>query len=90
MFFVYILYSESSDLFYVGHTSDIKNRLNRHNSGMENYTSKHLPWIVMCSIEKQTKSEAYQLELKIKNLSKVRIKTFIEKYKTISNADEIA
>ncbi|MBL7014472.1 MAG: GIY-YIG nuclease family protein, partial [Candidatus Marinimicrobia bacterium] len=32
-YFVYVLYSESSDQYYVGHTEDIDRRLNQHNSG---------------------------------------------------------
>ena len=47
MFYVYILYADKFDKFY---------------------------------IEKQTRKEAMELEIKLKNLSKDRIHKFIEKY----------
>ena len=35
LYSVYILYSQSADRYYVGHTGDIVTRLNKHNSGVE-------------------------------------------------------
>ena len=32
MFYIYILYSESFDKYYVGYTSDITRRLEEHNT----------------------------------------------------------
>ncbi|MEM8890302.1 MAG: GIY-YIG nuclease family protein, partial [Bacteroidota bacterium] len=48
-FFIYILYSEGSDRYYVGYTHDVEARLNDHNSGDRSnqstkYTFKHRPW----------------------------------------------
>ncbi|MFP4042588.1 MAG: GIY-YIG nuclease family protein [Bacteroidales bacterium] len=42
MFFVYILYSENFDKYYVGHTNNIERRLQEHNSDefSHYYTSK--------------------------------------------------
>lgn len=46
---VYILYSSKGDLFYIGHTSDMEDRMERHNTGKEKYTSKYLPWeLIWC------------------------------------------
>ena len=78
--FVYILYSEKHDKFYVGQTNDIEARLRRHNSGNSKYTASYRPWKMVCSIEKESRSLAMQLEMKLKNLSKHRIRKFIEKY----------
>ena len=48
MFFIYILYSESSDVFYIGHTDDWNRRFREHNeSPHTTYTSKHRPWTLM-------------------------------------------
>ena len=83
--FVYILYSKSADIFYVGATNDLDDRLRRHNSGFESYTQKHKPWTLVWFTKKPNKSEAFKLEKKLKNLSKERKFKFIEKY---SNTDE--
>jgi len=39
--FVYILYNEKNDKFYIGQTNNIERRLIEHNSGKTNYTSRH-------------------------------------------------
>ncbi len=89
-YFVYILYSEKLDTFYKGHTNNIKDRLYRHNNGQENFTSKGVPWILIWNTEKATKAEAYQLELKLKNLSKSRTIAFIMKFSDgVASADEL-
>ena len=80
MFYTYILYSKSLETFYKGSTSDIVDRVNRHNSGYERYTRKGAPWILLWVAEKSDRSEAYRLEMKLKNLSRVRTIKFILKY----------
>ena len=50
MFYIYILYSEKSDRYYVGHTNDVNRRLVEHNEISENsYTSKMRPWVLKCA-----------------------------------------
>ena len=45
MHFVYILYSPSSDLYYVGESGDVDVRLIFHNKlNPGSFTSKHRPW----------------------------------------------
>ena len=78
--FVYILYSESHDKYYVGQTNDLQERLKRLNSGNSKYTAPYRPWVMVCSVEKKTRSLALQLETKLKNLSKDRKRKFIDKY----------
>ncbi len=41
-YFVYILWSNSTQKFYCGQTNNLQNRLFRHNAGESTYT-KHLP-----------------------------------------------
>jgi putative endonuclease len=72
-------------MYYVGATNDIKDRLKRHNAGLERHTKKYIPWQLAWFTEKPSKSEAFKLEKKLKNLSKERKTKFIEKY---SNTDE--
>ncbi|GGH08958.1 GIY-YIG nuclease family protein [Pedobacter zeae] len=51
MFYLYILYSSSSDKYYVGYTEDAEKRLSEHNNGKRTtYTSKHRPWILKKSL----------------------------------------
>jgi putative endonuclease len=41
MFYLYILYSESADKYYVGHTDEPNRRLEQHNTAIKNsYTAK--------------------------------------------------
>lgn len=74
-YFVYILWSEKLNKFYVGSTQDIVNRLKEHNNGEGSFTSKGIPWILKWSLEVASRSEAVNLENKIK---KRGIKRFLE------------
>jgi putative endonuclease len=79
-YFVYILYSENHDKYYIGQTNNIEERLKRHNAGSEKATRPYLPWKMIWSTEKISRSEAMLLEKKLKNLSKARLREFIIKY----------
>ncbi|MBK9108981.1 MAG: GIY-YIG nuclease family protein [Saprospiraceae bacterium] len=79
-FFVYILYSKSADIHYIGHTSNLDDRVLRHNKGLENFTSKFRPWTLVFALKKDSKVQAFALELKLKNLSTLRLLSFIQKY----------
>ena len=88
---VYILRSVNFDRYYIGQTADISDRLQRHNNGREKYTSPYLPWYLIWSAEVESRSEAMILERKLKNLSRARLKLFIEKYsKGKAGADDSA
>jgi putative endonuclease len=78
---VYINYSEKFDKYYIGQTENIESRLLLHNSGLVKSTSPYIPWINVLLIEKSSRSEAMLLEKKLKNLNRVRLIAFIEKYK---------
>jgi putative endonuclease len=80
MFFVYIIYSEKFDRFYIGQTENVVNRLKRHNNGYEKATSPYKPWVVKCVIEKSSRGEVMILEKKLKNLSREKLIDFIDKY----------
>ena len=79
-YFVYILYSHKLSCFYVGHTTNLKNRLTEHNSGESKYTSQRSPWIIIWSTTKPNRRLAEDLEFKLKNLSRIRKIKFIKKY----------
>jgi len=64
---VYILYSETIDKYYVGHTDNIERRLNEHNTGQTRFTSSRgCPW-KLCYQEKfETRTLAMMREKGIK------------------------
>ena len=66
MYTVYILFSKTSLKYYTGQTDNLENRLYRHNSGLSLATKSGKPWTLIYQIEFNTRSEAVQLESKIK------------------------
>jgi len=66
MYFVYIIYSEKTDQFYVGSSQNVEERVRRHNAGHSRSTKGKAPWKLVKSIALKTRSEAMQLENKIK------------------------
>jgi putative endonuclease len=79
-YYVYILFSESHQRFYIGQTNGIEQRLQRHNGGYEKATSPYKPWKLILFLEKSTRAEAMVLEKKLKNLNTEDLKKFISKY----------
>jgi putative endonuclease len=68
LYYTYILKSELNQSHYYGHTSDLKNRLKRHNAGKVRSTKAYRPWNLIYSEEFATKSEAYQREQFFKSI----------------------
>ena len=81
-YFVYILYSELHDKYYIGQTNSIGQRLERHNEFevSNSYTSKYRPWILKNHVEVGLeRKDAMKLERYLKSLkSKVRIAKIAE------------
>jgi putative endonuclease len=67
MFFTYILRSQKSGRYYIGHTQDIESRINRHNQGMVKATKSKGPWVLVYQEQFDTKIEANRRELEIKS-----------------------
>ena len=80
MFFIYILYSESSDRFYIGYTSSIENRIIAHNHPQnKGWTSAFMPWRLVYTEKFEFKHEAMERERKLKSLkSKILIKKLVK------------
>ena len=78
MYYIYILYSESSDRFYIGFSQDPWERVIEHNNDPRNtYTSKHRPWeLVTVFSVGENRSDAIIFEKWIK---KQKSKTLIQK-----------
>jgi len=68
MYYTYIIYSESADKYYIGHTHDLALRLQRHNEEWTRSTKFGIPWKLVYSETYQTKSEAMKREYKIKSM----------------------
>jgi putative endonuclease len=66
MHFVYILRNEKGK-HYIGETSDLEKRLNQHNSDNKHFTGNNGLWELVIFSTCQSKSEAVQLEKKLKN-----------------------
>jgi putative endonuclease len=76
MAFVYILYSEKLNKYYVGACIDIERRLYEHNIGHSKFTSTGMPWQLMYTEEHATLQLAKRRELEIK---KKKSRMYIEK-----------
>ncbi len=66
MWFIYILYSNKIDKYYVGYTKDLNLRIQRHNSGWSRYTKSGIPWDLVYFESYATKIEAIHREKEIK------------------------
>jgi len=84
-YIVYILYSKTHDSYYKGQTRDLCDRIKRHNLCQEKATKSGVPWELVWSTKKASRSEAIILERKLKNLSRERIQKFIR-----SNVEGVA
>ena len=77
MFYIYIIYSESADKYYIGYTNDPDRRLVEHNTVIKNsYTFKFRPWILKSVfMVSESRGEARKIENYIK---KMKSRSFIE------------
>jgi len=64
--FVYIMQSQKDSGYYIGHSSDLNDRLARHNQGRNKYTKYKLPWKLVYIEEFDNRSEAMKREYEIK------------------------
>jgi putative endonuclease len=78
--YVYILRSSSSNIFYVGETSDVEQRLIHHNASDSSFSSKHIPWELVWFTEGSDRSEVLVLKKKLKKLLGIRKQEFIKKH----------
>ncbi len=77
-FFVYILFSNTKNRYYVGFTSNLEDRLIRHNQKSKGFTGNVNDWKVVYTENYATKKEANKRELQIKSWkSRVKIQELI-------------
>ena len=66
MYFVYILYPEKCDRYYIGYSENIDIRLARHNAGKVAATKNCRPYIVKAYKTFSTELEAKKEETRLK------------------------
>ena len=65
--FVYILKSlNTPDEYYVGVTSDVRKRLDAHNSGLSTHTAPHRPWRPLVVLDFDEEKPALDFERYLK------------------------
>ena len=77
-YFVYILYSTTKDKFYIGYTSDLNERIIRHNQNSKGFTGSTNDWELKYYETLDNKNDAINREKQIKSWkSKIKIKELI-------------
>ena len=67
MWYVYILFSETKDKYYVGYTGDsLEERIRKHNSNHKGFTGKTGDWIIKYKEEFSNLENATKREMEIK------------------------
>ena len=92
MFYLYILYSASSDKYYVGYTENVDRRLHEHNNSERvTYTSKHRPWVLKKFIALgEDRSFAMDIEKAIKkSKSRIIIKNIISNINSLEDLTQL-
>ena len=68
MYYVYLIQSiKNSKRTYVGYTTDIQKRIEKHNEGGSVYTAKYKPWKLITYIYFNSKNKALQFETYLKS-----------------------
>lgn len=82
MYFVYILFSEGFDKYYIGQTNSLEHRLERHNEFdlTNTFTSKYRPWMLVAFVEIGSgRGDAMKVERRLKAMkSKKTLASFAE------------
>jgi len=66
-YYVYILKDKSESHHYIGVTSNLKLRLQKHNEGGCPHTSRFRPWTLQAAISFSDKDKAYKFERYLKS-----------------------
>ena len=66
MYCVYIIQSTTTNKYYTGYTSDLVQRLKRHNANQTKAIKNQGPFVLVHSEEFKTRDDAYRRERQIK------------------------
>jgi len=67
MYTVYIIYSERIDKYYIGFSSNVQERLCKHNRNSKGFSSSGRPWIMVYSEVFDNKKDAMAREIQLKS-----------------------
>jgi putative endonuclease len=81
MYYVYLLYSEKIDRYYIGQTNNLEDRLIRHNQNRCRSTKNKGPWKLIGYRTCEYRYEAVQLERKFKSIKNIE-RLIYQFYKT--------
>ena len=70
MFYVYVIYSNKLDKYYIGQTNDLKRRIAEHLDGKSTYTSRSDDWILVYYEAFRSRKLAIKREIRLKPRSK--------------------
>ena len=76
-YFVYILYSESLDVYYKGFSTDVEKRLEYHLNSQHKFTSQTKDWVIVYKKEFSENSEALKEENRLKKLNRRSIEKLV-------------
>ena len=77
MYYIYILYSDAHDRYYVGQSNDVQRRLAQHNEQEKHaYTTRYRPWRL---VKSYCVGESLGLARKIENhIKRLKSRKYIE------------
>ena len=67
MHYVYIIYSDALDRYYIGESEDPETRLTFHNGGFQRYTKRVRDWRLVFKACYKERTEAQGIERRIKS-----------------------
>ena len=85
MYYVYIIESEKSGIFYKGSTSDYQRRLSEHNEGINDFTKGKGSWKLIFVQVFENKHDALIRERKLKRCNKEYLRWLINQPVNILN-----
>ena len=79
MFYTYIIFSEILNKYYIGSTTNIEERLVKHNHNHKGFTGNKSDWKIVYFEEYMIKTDALKRELQIKKWkSRIKIEKLIK------------
>ena len=73
MHYLYIIYSQKLDRYYIGQTKQVDKRLIKHNKGHSLATRGGVPWVLVKAVEFESKSQGIIAENWLKKMKSRRI-----------------
>jgi len=82
--YIYILYSTTTDHYYIGSSANPQERIQRHNAGAVYSTKKGRPWEIVYTEIFTSKTEALKRENYLKRMkSRVYLESIIKNYTSL-------